>query len=265
MTRNGELISHYEHDLNGNRLSQAMSGSTVSYTYDDQDRLLQAAGPSPQLSADYTYTANGELLTKTVGTDTTTYNYDVQGNLMAVTLPNGMRVEYILDALNRRIGKKVDGVLVQGFLYQDGLKPIAELDGANHVVSRFIYAEQVNVPEYMIRYDGTGSPTGTFRIVTDDLGSPRLVTDTANGQVAQRMGYDEFGNVILDTDPGFQPFGFAGGLYDPETKLVRLGARATTRRSADGRPKTRSSLAAEMPTFMATLRIAPSTPQIPLV
>ena len=129
VTRNGELISHYEHDLNGNRLSQAMSGSTVSYTYDDQDRLLQAAGPSPQLSADYTYTANGELLTKTVGTDTTTYNYDVQGNLMAVTLPNGMRVEYILDALNRRIGKKVDGVLVQGFLYQDGLKPVAELDG----------------------------------------------------------------------------------------------------------------------------------------
>ncbi len=25
--------------------------------------------------------------------------------------------------------------------------------------------------------------------------------------------------------PGFQPFGFAGGLYDPDTKLVRFGAR----------------------------------------
>ena len=49
-------------------------------------------------------------------------------------------MEYILDALNRRIGKKVDGVLVQGFLYQDGLKPVAELDGANQVVSRFVYA-----------------------------------------------------------------------------------------------------------------------------
>jgi RHS repeat-associated protein len=39
------------------------------------------------------------------------------------------------------------------------------------------------------------------------------------------MDYDEFGNVITDTNPGFQPFGFAGGLYDQRTKLTRFGAR----------------------------------------
>ncbi len=39
------------------------------------------------------------------------------------------------------------------------------------------------------------------------------------------MDYDEFGNVTYDSNPGFQPFGFAGGLYNPETKLVRFGAR----------------------------------------
>jgi RHS repeat-associated protein len=31
--------------------------------------------------------------------------------------------------------------------------------------------------------------------------------------------------VLEDSNPGFQPFGFAGGLYDPDTKLVRFGAR----------------------------------------
>src|SRR5207302_1808715 len=41
----------------------------------------------------------------------------------------------------------------------------------------------------------------------------------------QRMDYDAFGNVLLDTNPGFQPFGFAGGLYDRDTKLTRFGAR----------------------------------------
>jgi RHS repeat-associated protein len=41
----------------------------------------------------------------------------------------------------------------------------------------------------------------------------------------ERIDYDEFGNVISDTNPGFQPFGFAGGLYDQDTKLVRFGAR----------------------------------------
>ncbi len=39
------------------------------------------------------------------------------------------------------------------------------------------------------------------------------------------MDYDEFGNVTLDTNPGFQPFGFAGGIYDLHTELVRFGAR----------------------------------------
>ena len=39
------------------------------------------------------------------------------------------------------------------------------------------------------------------------------------------MDYDEWGNVITDTNPGFQPFGFAGGLYDPDTKLVQFGVR----------------------------------------
>jgi RHS repeat-associated protein len=31
--------------------------------------------------------------------------------------------------------------------------------------------------------------------------------------------------VTNDTNPGFQPFGFAGGLYDQQTGLVRFGAR----------------------------------------
>jgi RHS repeat-associated protein len=43
--------------------------------------------------------------------------------------------------------------------------------------------------------------------------------------VVQELEYDAWGLVVKDTDPGFQPFGFAGGLYDPQTKLVRFGAR----------------------------------------
>jgi RHS repeat-associated protein len=39
------------------------------------------------------------------------------------------------------------------------------------------------------------------------------------------LDYDDFGFVTQDTNPGFQPFGFAGGLYDPDTGLVRFGAR----------------------------------------
>jgi RHS repeat-associated protein len=44
--------------------------------------------------------------------------------------------------------------------------------------------------------------------------------------VVKRIDYDSFGNIIADTNPGFSmPFGFAGGLYDKDTGLVRFGLR----------------------------------------
>ena len=64
-----------------------------------------------------------------------------------------------------------------------------------------------------------------YRFITDHLGSVRLVVNAATGEVVQRMDYDAFGRVLNDTNEGFQPFGFAGGLYDDDTGLVRFGAR----------------------------------------
>jgi len=134
-------------------------------------------------------------------------------------LPDGTNIEYLIDGRNRRIGKKINGALVQGFLYQNQLNPVAELDGSGNVVSRFVYGSKANVPDYMIK-GGT-----TYRILSDRLGSPRLVVNTGTGDIMQRLDYDEFGNLTQDSNPGFQPFGFAGGLYDQHTKLTRFGAR----------------------------------------
>ncbi|MCG8458517.1 MAG: RHS repeat-associated core domain-containing protein, partial [Holophagales bacterium] len=78
---------------------------------------------------------------------------------------------------------------------------------------------RANLPDYMVK-GGV-----TYALIPDHLGSPRLVVDIATGAVAQRLHYDEFGRITLDTNPGFQPFGFVGGLYDPQTGLVRFGAR----------------------------------------
>ncbi len=221
--KNNGLQAKYTYDANGNRLKY--EGAFVAEgTYDAQDRLLTYGGAS------YSYTANGELKTKTilpsptgggVGGEgsITTYAYDVLGNLRHVELSNGNTLDYVIDGQNRRIGKKVNGVLKQAFLWQDQLKPIAELDGSGNLVARFVYATGVNVPDYMVK-GGV-----TYRLVKDHLGSPRLVVRASDGFVIQRMDYDEFGNVLMDTNPGFQPFGFAGGLYDRDTGLVRFGAR----------------------------------------
>jgi RHS repeat-associated protein len=214
--KNGTRIAHYEYDDNGNRLSYtAEDGTIVDGSYDGQDRLEQYG------DAIYTYTARGELESKTTANQTTAYEYDVLGNLKVVDLPDGKHIEYVVDGLNRRIGKKVDGTQVQGFLYEGELNPVAELDGSGNVVSRFIYATKGNVPDYMEK-GGT-----TYRLVSDHLGSVRLVVDATTGEVAQRIDYDEFGQILREnnSNPDFQPFAFAGGLYDPDTQLVHFGAR----------------------------------------
>jgi RHS repeat-associated protein len=132
---------------------------------------------------------------------------------------SGKLVEYLVDGQGRRVGKKVDGTVVRQWLYRDQLHLVAELDAIGNVVSRFVYGTRVNVPDYVVK------GRNTYRLIHAHLGSVRLVVDVATGVVAQRIDYSEWGVVLNDTATGFQPFGFAGGFYDPDTGLVRFGAR----------------------------------------
>jgi len=180
-----------------------------------------------------TLTANGELQAKIEpasggeGSDTTWYSYDAFGNLVQVRMPrqkdggqaNGDVIEYVIDGQNRRVGKKLNGTLVKGWLYEGQLRPVAELDAAGNATARYVYGAKVNVPEYIIK----GSVT--YRVITDHLGSVRLVVDQTTGSVAQQMEYDEWGNLLADSNPDLTPFGFAGSMYDGQTKLTRFGAR----------------------------------------
>jgi len=210
----GRVYEQIVYDENSNRTEYTdSSGTIVTADYDDQDRLLRYGDTT------FTYTANGELLTKADSTGTTTYTYDVFGNLTDVELPDGRRIHYIIDGRNRRVGKDVDGRVEWYLVYIDQLNPVLQLDADGNVVAEFVYGTRLNVPDYMVKGGRT------YRIVADHLGSVRLVVDTSTGEVVQRIDYDPWGVVLQDSNPGFQPFGFAGGLYDADTGLVRFGAR----------------------------------------
>jgi hypothetical protein len=66
---------------------------------------------------------------------------------------------------------------------------------SGNVVSVFVYASKAHVPDYMVR-GGVA-----YRIVSDHLGSVRMVVDAATGAVVQRVGYDEFGVGKDPSDP----------------------------------------------------------------
>ena len=210
VTENGNPVASYGYDQNGNRVS--VNAATIA-TYDNQDRLLTFG------SSSYAYNANGELLTKTNASGTTSYTWDALGNLLTAKLPNGEAIQYLYDGQGRLVGKEVNGTLTEGLLYDGQLEPVAELDGSGNIVEQFVYGTRPNVPDYIMK-GGV-----EYRVVADQAGSPVLVVNASTGAVAEQVTYDAWGNVTSDSNPGFQPFGFAGGLYDRDTGLVRFGAR----------------------------------------
>ena len=120
--------------------------------------------------------------------------------------------------MGRRIAKKIDGVIVEKYLWQGLTRLLAVYDGSDNLLMRFEYADG-RMPVAMTK---GGS---TYYLTYDQVGSLRVVAD-ASGNVVKRIDYDSFGNIIDDTDPAFEvPFGFAGGVHDRDTGLVRFGYR----------------------------------------
>jgi RHS repeat-associated protein len=216
VVKDGVLVEHYEYDANGNRVLFESPTETLTGVYDDQDRLL-SYGPF-----EYTYTANGELRTKTDTRDgsVTTYGYDVRGNLVRVELPSGDVIEYLIDGMDRRVGKKKNGVLERVWVWRDKLRIAAELDGGGSVVARYVYgAGGGTTPDYVVR----GSDL--YRVVGDHLGSVRAAANVANGaDVPVVLQYTAFGEAS-GAGSGWMAQGFAGALDDVDSALLRFGVR----------------------------------------
>jgi len=219
VTKDGNQVEAYNYDLSGTRISETNSLRGITgraFSYSDEDHLLTAG------SVTYAYDLDGFLTTKTDGTDVTTYSYSSRGELLNVTLHDGTPdetvVEYLHDPLGRRIAKKVDGAIVEKYLWQGLTRLLAVYDGSDNLLMRFEYADD-RMPVAMT------SGGATYYLAYDQVGTLRVVADSA-GNMVKRIDYDSFGNIVADTNEGFTiPFGFAGGLHDRDTGLVRFGYR----------------------------------------
>jgi len=184
----------------------------MAYTYSIEGNLLTAGSDTYQFDAD------GFLTSKTTSEGTTSYKYSSRGELLEVTMPDGMVISYDYEPMGRRIAKKINGQVVEKYLWSGRLRLLEVYDGNDNLLMRFNYADD-RVP-YSMEYLGQ-----TYYLLYDQIGSLRAVVDNM-GNVVKRIDYDSFGNVILDSDPSFRiPIGFAGGLYDVDTGLVRFGLR----------------------------------------
>ena len=194
---------------NGNTATLNGTSITASYTLDDQ---LEVYGQNT-----YRYDDDGYLVEKVTPQDTTTYTYGTLGELKEVRTAT-KTITYKHNALNQRVAKLVDGKVVEKYLWKDLTTLLAVYDKDNTLVQRFEYTDRrmpltmtMNSQTYHLHYD----QVGTLRVVTN-----------AHGQNIKEITYDTYGNILSDTNESLSiPFGFAGGLYDPDTKLTRFGYR----------------------------------------
>lgn len=140
-----------------------------------------------------TFTYSSENLL-TAGAGATTLSYDPQMRLYQTTVGTTTRFGY------------------------DGVDRIAEYDGSNAVLRRFVHGTRIDDP--IVWYEGSGTTTRRF-LSADERGSIISMTDSAGSLVAINR-YDEFG-IPQATNVG--SFGYTGQATLPQSSQWYYKAR----------------------------------------
>ncbi len=119
----------------------------------------------------------------------------------------------------RRVEKKVDGYSTR--YVHDGDHIIAEYDGNNNLLRKYIYGPCVDKPVCMIEVaDGNA----TYYYHFDALGSVVALSDAA-GDTVQTYQYSVYGEVAVEDANHTNPYMFSGRRFDVEIGLYYFRAR----------------------------------------
>ncbi|MDF2958643.1 MAG: repeat protein [Paenibacillus sp.] len=206
----GAFTEAYAYDDNKNRTSRTVTGKTEEVSlYDSNDRLKQAG------NAAYVFDTDGYMTQR--GSDT--FRYGVRGELLEATV-SGATYMYTYDALGRRTARdNGNGKTIQ-YLYghPQSVQMLTASVGTDGAVTNYFYDEE----GLLIGFERNGQ---RYYVITDNVGTPELVLDSA-GATVKKLRYDSYGVLLSDSNPAFELLiGFAGGLEDRATGLVRFGAR----------------------------------------
>ena len=228
----GEITELYEYDSAGRRVRATVHmdkiPNRIECGYNSMNQLVRAGGVS------FKYDSEGLMTEKIVERDgnvlNTRYIYHDR-HLTGVILPYGLRIDYALNEKGVRIGKIVNGNLVEKY-YWEGLTELRAVESENGLVE-FTYGKK-NKP-VLVNYNDT-----QYELHVDQVGTPFALTDST-GELVKQYNYNTFGVVTEKDDEHSRsiifknimplcsvpdiPIGLAGGLYDSDTELVHFGMR----------------------------------------
>ncbi len=214
------IISQYSYgyDNNGNITSVTENGVTTECTYDDLNRLEGISRPDGE-EISYSYDTRGnrtELETNNeISTDfiSGTFAYNNWDQLSQYT-SGTTSYQYKYDPEGLRTRKESTGGTVRYHLDDNG-RVIAESNASGQVTAQNIWghkalARKVGGAYYYYIYNGHGDVV--------------QVLDT-NGNIVNSYTYDEWGNILSQTEQIFNPIRYGGEYYDQESGLYYLRAR----------------------------------------
>lgn len=131
----------------------------------------------------------------------------------------GSTVSYTYDALGRRQTKTVNGTLTN--YLSAGDEEIAEYDGSNNLLRRYIPGPGTDQPVAMVTVSGSTNTNRYFH--ADRQGSVVAMADATGTLIEGPYTYDPYGNSASST--AGVPFRYTGRRLDPETGLYYYRAR----------------------------------------
>jgi RHS repeat-associated protein len=211
----GAVIESATYDIDGNRLSTTRDGQTVESTF--VNGVIATHGTSdlvPGEPAPVVVDANGMV----TGRGDLLLDHAVSGELLSADA-DGVVVVYSYDHFGRRVARNEGGERTW-YVYADPARPglVTETVAADGTITQYLYDDADLM--YAIRRDGDW-----YAVLTDAAGSPAVVVDMA-GTVVEQRTWSLSGVPVSDSNPGFDlGLGYAGGIEDVDTGLVRFGAR----------------------------------------
>lgn len=215
----------YGYDGDGRIVSVEDADGIRSFSYDvDSNPTVGPGGaavfgPGGRLeSVDgvaYTYDARGNL----VGRGSDTFEYSAAGELLSATV-DGETVTYTYDGLGRRTSRTTDDGTTTYF-YANPDSPF-RVSASRAADGSFRYLNHDSAGT-LVAVDG---PDGRRYVATDQVGTPYALFDDV-GTLVERIDLGPWGEYLGDDDWSTlaDVVGFAGGIPDPLTGLVRFGAR----------------------------------------
>ena len=218
--RDGVEVERYEYDAAGRRIAACCEASAmrrVELEYDGM-RLPRCGDTS------YGYADDGTLRELRGREGSLRLLYGPDTGLDRAALPDGRMLTWDTDAkTGQPLAKYEDGALVERFAWRDLMRLERYEDLHRGVRQHYHYAEHSRLPHAMTEHNSLQSHTYTLGY--DQVGTLKTVADD-DGKLVKKRQYDSFGIMLQDSNPHlYIPIGFAGGLHDGDTNLVRFGHR----------------------------------------